>query len=67
MTEQELGHLELLLEKFEAHIGHAYCIAYPVIQDGFSIGVYDRKNGHLLTSQSGPTLKSTIAKIKEKV
>jgi iron-sulfur cluster repair protein YtfE (RIC family) len=63
MSEEEIKLLEKLLEKLEAHLGHPYAIVYPIIQDGFSIGIYDRTTNKLLQSQMSHSLQSTINKI----
>lgn len=62
MTYQELQQLEKLLIQFGSYIGHRYCIAYPVIQDGFMIAIYD-DDGTILQSRSSYDLISTAEKL----
>ena len=65
MSQEEIKQLEVLLVKFESHLGHRYCIAYPVIQDGFHIGIYDN-NGEMIKSECSYDIRSTADKIKKK-
>jgi hypothetical protein len=63
MTDRDIKLLEKLLEDFQSHVGHPFCIAYPVIQDGFSIGIYSNKTGELIKSESSYDLESATNKI----
>lgn len=63
MSNNDIKLLEKLLEEFQSHIGHKYCIAYPVIQDGFCIGIYGN-DGNLLRQESSYDLLSVADKIK---
>jgi len=65
MTEVDFRLLELLLCKLATQIGNKICILPGYIQDGYHIGVYDRKTGEPKTSATGPTIKETIDKLKE--
>jgi hypothetical protein len=63
MRAEEIKFLEMLLEKLGSHLGHTYCIVYPVVQDGFNIGIYSAKTGELIRQESSYDLASTIDRI----
>ena len=63
MKDRDIKLLESLLEELAAHLKHPYCIAYPVIQDGFNIGIYPNGGGELIKQESSYDLESTIKKI----
>lgn len=65
MTEADYRLLELLLDKLENKIGNKICIIPGYIQDGYHIGVYDRKTGEATISATGATIKETVDKLNQ--
>jgi len=65
MTEADFRLLELLLCKLATQLGNKICIIPGHIQDGYHIGVYDRKTGDIKASATSPTIKETVYKLKE--
>lgn len=65
MTEADYRLLELLLAKLEMQIGSKICIIPGYIQDGYHIGVYDRKTGEATISATGATIKETVDKLNQ--
>lgn len=60
MKAEEIQLLESLLQKLQSHLRHTFCIVYPVVHDGFNIGIYSNKTGELIRQESSYDLASTI-------
>lgn len=65
MSKEDYRLLELLLGKLEMEIGNMICIIPGYIQDGYHIGVYDRKSGEPHTGATGPSIESVVEKLKQ--
>lgn len=66
MTSLEYKQLELLLAKLQEEIGgNNFCIIPHYIHDGYYIGIYSTKTGKPITEANGPTIESTVEKLKQ--
>jgi hypothetical protein len=66
MTSLEYKQLELLLAKLQQEIrGNKFCIIPHYLHDGYHIGLYSSKTGEPITAATGPTIESTVEKLKQ--
>ena len=66
MTSLEYKQIEHLLAKLQEEIGgNKICIIPYYINDGYHIGVFSSKTGEPIMSATGPTIESTVEKLKQ--
>jgi hypothetical protein len=66
MTSWEYKQLEHLLAKLQQEIGgNTFGIIPHYLHDGYHIGIYSSETGEPITAATGPTIESTVEKIKE--
>ena len=67
MTEVEMEQLERLLGKLCLRLGNPICVAYPVLHDGYTVGVYEHGSGKLISDVTAPFIKDAVDKLTKNI